>query len=300
MTLYKIFFRLSEVSRGRILIFCAGFVFASIALANLEVRAGETGGSFAKEDKTRISADYRGASFSPRKHQEMNRRALEKIFQEMKLPQDEKFFKDCMKILKCAQWYQDIFYFFKAKAHFDNCCFAEGINHINRRLETIEKEFRKIQIVADRRKRARIFRKMLFNAGRIAHSIQDFYAHSNYVELMQETYLNAREVPPVELWTPAGQKRILNLSGGRLISGKTFYTFPRRCPPGAVSHKKLSKDSARYIAGKKATRWINSEKPQNYNGFEAAALLAEQETYHFLRYFFERYSSAISLESSRR
>jgi hypothetical protein len=97
--------------------------------------------------------------------------------------------------------------------HFDNSTFLAGVEHV-------EALWARIEAGTDR----------MSNFGRLTHTVQDFYSHSNWVELHQH-------VSPVPVW----DMRIAALPSG-LLSGT--YSGRRR-PSGktAPTHAELNKDS---------------------------------------------------------
>lgn len=107
---------------------------------------------------------------------------------------------------------------FESYVHFDNCAFLEGANHIR-------DEWKKIEAEDDR-----LSQEALMAFGRLLHTAQDFYAHSNWIELYLE-----RELIP--LW----DFQVETLPAG-IVSGTWAIGFPKNCGSGAPSHDELNKD----------------------------------------------------------
>lgn len=109
---------------------------------------------------------------------------------------------------------------FNSALHFDNCAFPEGRSHYLACWEEIGS-----QIASGHKKEA------LITFGKILHSVQDFYAHSNWVEL----HLGENPIP---VWD-------LNLDSlpGDIVSGTYLSGFPKKCKSNAPSHESLNKDS---------------------------------------------------------
>jgi hypothetical protein len=116
---------------------------------------------------------------------------------------------------------------FESYVHFDNCAFLEGANHIR-------DEWKKIDAENDR-----LSQEALVAFGRLLHTAQDFYSHSNWIELHLE-----RE--PIPLW----DFQIETLPAG-IVSGTWAIGFPKKCGSGAPSHDELNKDKPDSPEGQK-------------------------------------------------
>jgi hypothetical protein len=129
----------------------------------------------------------------------------------------------CSEWLMAAQWRQDIIRQNMNEAHFDNCAFEAGAAYVASQL----KEATRYASELSRSKTAAAHSDQLADGllamGRALHAIQDFYAHSNFVELADagepaDRSLAAVARPPV--WTDAGAATILALAKSqRLYSG---------------------------------------------------------------------------------
>ncbi len=233
-------------------------------------------------------------AFKPKTHKNINKRMLEKVLIDMNLGMDKSKFEVCRIRLNRSQTLQDFFLPSKSKAHFDNCAFQKSINYINR-IENQNKAFSKeyaeeLAKGEDEKALNLLKRKILFNTGKILHASQDFYSHSNFVEIMQTKYERLEGVPLIDVWSEIGQRRILELQNKNgLISGKAWWVFPKRCSKKSPSHAKLAKDSIKYDSGKEPTTWKNRETGKKLNGFEAAVYFAEKSTYQFLLHTFDKY-----------
>lgn len=111
--------------------------------------------------------------------------------------------------------------------HFDNCDFPGGIEHIAAQWAVIDSE-------ADRHALA-----ALTAFGALLHTSQDFYAHSNWVELHLDT-------APIPVW----DQTLASLPPA-IVSGTWWIGRPKLCGPGAPSHDQLNKDSPTSNEGKK-------------------------------------------------
>lgn len=174
--------------------------------------------------------------------------------------------KRCTDILSRAQWRQDIVKALTASAHFDNCQFTESLAYMQQQLNQADKE-----AVAGDPARA------LAALGRALHGVQDFYSHTNYVELMAQRHARFEDVPMLPLWTTEGRQRLQALVGEGLVSGKVFWESGDLCDASVPAHSTLAKDSAATERGKQpVARW-------HMTHYRAARELAEQATRAFLR-----------------
>lgn len=128
-----------------------------------------------------------------------------------------------------------------SKFHFDNCAFAEGIEYINEQFELALFLCRSDEGAA------------LEAFGRIIHALQDFYSHSNWIELFW---------PIITLWDETIPKG--------LVSGST--RLGKNKLKGAPHHRHLNKDRP----GNKADRDFKAK--YGVSSYELAFNLAEQHT----------------------
>ncbi|MBZ8135075.1 hypothetical protein [Afifella sp. IM 167] len=111
--------------------------------------------------------------------------------------------------------------------HFDNCDFPGGISHIADEWNVIDQLADKHPDVA------------LGAFGALLHTMQDFYAHSNWIEL----HRNDAAIP---VWN---QK--LSSLPAAIVSGTWWIGSPKLCGPNAPSHSDLNKDSPTSREGSK-------------------------------------------------
>lgn len=185
---------------------------------------------------------------------------------------------ECSEWLNEAHYRQDIVEQVLSSAHFDNCDFEGAFKRIDERLV-------EARALAVRGKRAEAMRVL----GQILHALQDFYAHSNYVELMEQVYpTSLSAVRPLLLWTPEGRAAISQLRDGkmkgtvlpngmRLFTGVVWWGWPQKCDAGTPSHGEMAKDSLETDNGKKPA-------PEAWKGrrFHIARQLAQAESLAFL------------------
>lgn len=232
--------------------------------------------------------------FKTKIHKEINTKTLEKVLKELNLTLDKKKFKVCRKGLNSTQFFQDYVLFANSRAHFDNCAFQRSIKYINRLIKQnqsfAEKYQRGFRTARNQRELDLLRRKIIVNTGKIIHTAQDFYSHSNYVELMELKYSNIAEVPLIKVWEEKGHEQILEMQKeNNLISGTAWWVFPKQCSKNSPSHSKLAKDSLKFDMGKRPTIWEDKETNKTLNGFNAAYIFAEESTYQFLLYTFKTY-----------
>ncbi|AUX48235.1 uncharacterized protein SOCE26_097660 [Sorangium cellulosum] len=185
---------------------------------------------------------------------------------------------ECSDWLNEAHYHQDTRAQGSSSAHFDNCDFGGA-------LRLIAAEVQAAKASAARGQREEAVKAL----GRAMHAIQDFYAHSNYVELMEQEHPGDRSaVRPLRLWTEEGRKKVAELaagrldgrplaSGERLVSGVAWWGSPKWCPDGARSHGALAKDSLDMENGK-----VRSPRAWGGTRFHAARALAQAESIAFL------------------
>lgn len=245
---------------------------------------------FTKEtykENSSISAEVN--RFYSSQHNKLNNENLEKVLDELQISLDKKTLNRWKKLLNKALWYQDLFRFFSSKHHFDNCCFKESLEQISKHQKENETDYLVLQNTKVEKERNRRIEKIIFRIGRILHSAQDFFSHSNFVELMQNKYIEIEEVPIVDFWSETGKEMILDLSKKGLVSEKFLLSFPHKCPKNSLSHQEICKDNSKKQAGRRQTTWLNKKSLIKYTGFEAAMIFADKSTYKILYTLFSTY-----------
>lgn len=103
-----------------------------------------------------------------------------------------------------------------SELHFDNCAFALGVERINNLWQLIESN--------EQGNRHIVF-------GTMIHTVQDFYAHSTWIELHENQSL-------IPVWN-------LNLNSlpTDILSGTWQLGNPKKCGQNAPTHDQLNKDS---------------------------------------------------------
>jgi hypothetical protein len=177
----------------------------------------------------------------------------------------------CVELLARAQWRQDVVLSTWAPAHFDNCRFDDSAQYIAALLGEAE------AAVAHGDRDA-----MMVGLGRALHAVQDFYAHTNYVELMAKEVPSFADVPVVDVWHPGAQDRLRALAAKGLVSGEVWWEPGSACASPSRTHAELNKDSPKSTEGVKLTA------PWDMTGFRAAHELALRATHEYLHEFLSR------------
>lgn len=227
-------------------------------------------------------------------HKKIRDRSLSRAVADLDLKVSSKTLKSWRKRLNRSNLYQDIFRFFWARYHFDNCNFRQGIEQVRRFQLEIERDYERLAISTSRSARDKYRGRIMFKTGRIIHALQDFYSHSNYVELSSARFDSIDEVPLVDMWSRDGQDQFLDLINDGLESHYFLLSFPKRCSKRPMPH--LSKDPGRSRAGRVPTRW---KRPggDNYTAFEAAYFLSEVATTHIFKELFKKYPLLVENEN---
>jgi hypothetical protein len=173
--------------------------------------------------------------------------------------------KQCSDVLARAQWQQDIVLALDATAHFDNCRFDESVAVVQTEMRTA--------IAAGKQKQQQ---DALAALGRALHGIQDFYSHTNYVELSAKKYARLEDVPIVTLWNDAGIAELKSLTGSGLRSGYVWWERGDACGKGGLTHAALNKDEPSGHGAEPIVGWKRTHH-------QAARDLAQQATEEFLR-----------------
>ena len=197
---------------------------------------------------------------------------------------------NCSKELVYSVYRQDIMYAFYAPAHFDNCAFDESIYYI----EELLKETEGVVKTAEELRRDGDFRNFgitvaeaMAKLGQALHGIQDFYAHTNYVDLMDKRKKTLDKVKLVKVWTPEGRAMVKQLQGTGLISGVAWWEPGNECPAGSLTHGELNKDKDDGSPG--IDRWKGRKFKQAHNYHRMAKDLAVRTTDAFLAYAFNKW-----------
>lgn len=193
--------------------------------------------------------------------------------------------------LRKALYLQDSYHQFESKAHFDNCAFNDAVAYIDSLLAEVDGHVQAAQASKARGDSAAVEAAMLkafFALGQSLHGVQDFYAHSNYVELSADQVKKSTDIEVVAPWRKAGKDRISELVGGPpgkgLVSGFVFWGFPQTCPKGTLSHADLAKDKATTPSGK-----VKVSHLENRSRYQLAVQLAREASQELINDAFRRW-----------
>jgi|CXWL01.1.fsa_nt_gi hypothetical protein len=183
----------------------------------------------------------------------------------------------CSWQLAKAQWQQDLLAIRESAAHFDNCAFDEALEFIGARLDEADAFVGKKE-----------YGKAMFSLGQALHALQDFYSHSNFIELaVADSPNDSTRSQPVSFWAATGRTALKDLVARGLVSGTVPYSRAetKRCSAGAPTHEMLAKDSPTF--SKHASTVISGWGNKTYH--VAALDLADAATRQYLAYAFQRW-----------
>jgi tetratricopeptide (TPR) repeat protein len=192
--------------------------------------------------------------------------------------------------LRKALYFQDSLHQLESKAHFDNCDFDGAIAYIDSLIEEVNEhvnDAQKAKNTGDFDIAKAAVHEAFFAIGQALHAVQDFYAHSNYVELTEQSVNRVTDLEVIAPWRSEGKTRIKQLrqNGGKdLVSGYVFWGFPQLCPSGSISHADLAKDSETTTSGK-----VKVANLQNLSQYRIAVYLAREASIEFLQDAFKRW-----------
>lgn len=182
--------------------------------------------------------------------------------------------------LRRALYLQDTVHQFESKVHFDNCDFNAATDYIDSLLAEVDGHVRAAKKARDAGDSGGIdsaVKKAFFALGQALHGVQDFYAHTNYVELSVSNVTRSTDIDIVAPWTSSGKDRIKDLSAKGLISGFVFWGFPQKCPSGTASHADLAKDKATTKSGA-----VKIPHFENRSQYQIAVQLAGKASQEFI------------------
>jgi len=189
--------------------------------------------------------------------------------------------------LRRALYLQDTYHQFESRAHFDNCDFDNAGAYIDELLAEVDRHVKQAQEAKAAKDDASMKKSgaaAFFALGQAVHGIQDFYAHSNFVELQAPKVKNVGDLRIVPLWTAPGRERVRALVKDGLVSGYVWWGLPQRCPQGTPSHEALAKDTDQTSSGKRPVPHF-----QNLPQYKVAEFLARESTLTFFGYAFKRW-----------
>jgi hypothetical protein len=194
----------------------------------------------------------------------------------------------CSEQLNAGNYRQDILHSFESNVHYDNCAFDSAFEYIQSLIRQCDTHFRDApQSWHDSSTVPKPVLDGMLVLGQILHAIQDFYAHSNYVELVQQISPVPKEeqdIPIAIVWTEKGQREVQNYIKAGLVSGRVWWTLPHHCEQSAPTHAELAKDSEKSSAGAALSVWERAVGSKKQNNFNVAYNMAHRGTRKFLQW----------------
>lgn len=182
--------------------------------------------------------------------------------------------------LRKALYMQDVVHQFESKAHFDNCDFDGSMSYVKELLAEVgvhAERAKQAELDKDEQARTAAVKSAFFALGQAVHGVQDFYAHSNYVETEAAKVSKVSAIRVLPFWTDAGVADVRKLVATGLKSGFVFWGFPQKCPSGSTSHSELAKDSETTKSGQ-----VRLAHLQNTSQYTASVYLATQASKQLL------------------
>lgn len=187
--------------------------------------------------------------------------------------------------LRKALYMQDVAHQFESKAHFDNCDFDASMSYVKELLAEVgvhAERAKQAELDKDDQARTAAVKSAFFALGQAVHGVQDFYAHSNYVEMEAPKVSRVSAIRVLPFWTDGGVKDVQKLVATGLKSGFVFWGFPQKCPSGSTSHSDLAKDSESTTSGQ-----VRLAHLQNTSQYTVSADLATRASKQLLVYAYK-------------
>lgn len=189
--------------------------------------------------------------------------------------------------LRKALYVQDSLHQFQSKAHFDNCDFDSAIAYVDSLYAEAGTHVEAAQAAkakGDKPGTEAAVLKAFFALGQALHGVQDFYAHSNYVELSKAGVKKTTDLEVVAPWRDAGKAKIAALRKNGLVSGFVFWGVPQVCTSGSISHADLAKDSEATPSGK-----VRVPHLENISQYRIAVFLAREASLQLMQDAYKRW-----------
>ncbi|PHV28797.1 hypothetical protein CSQ93_06420 [Janthinobacterium sp. BJB426] len=182
--------------------------------------------------------------------------------------------------MQIALYMQDIVHQTASKAHFDNCDFSGAIAYIAQLKAELDEhaEAATILLMAKKPLLANLELNLAFlSLGQALHGIQDFYAHTNYVEINIDDASALSDFKVVKTWGNQAEENVKKWQEAGLTSGYVSWGTPKKCAAPYETHGEMAKDSKETDRGKKAI-----SKFGNVTHFEVAQRLAKDASRQFI------------------
>jgi hypothetical protein len=132
--------------------------------------------------------------------------------------------------------------------HFDNNRLVDSINRVNSRIGVARGTLLNAAIPFPNDNVRRAVAQSCIDFGKALHTVQDFYAHSTYLELNVDLIRVSGDVTSVGLWNGESYDGDV-IVGTTLVSGIQTGYVEIAPPPGSVTHDVLNKDKPGSIEG---------------------------------------------------
>ncbi|TKB88261.1 MAG: hypothetical protein E8D43_00105 [Nitrospira sp.] len=189
--------------------------------------------------------------------------------------------------LRRALYWQDSYHQFESKVHFDNCDFDEAVGYVDSLLAEVDRHVVEAKVAHERGDQAATETsalKAFFALGQALHGVQDFYAHTNYVEMSVDQARKSTDIVIVSPWTQSGKNRIKELESSGLVSGYVSWGFPKKCPNGTPTHADMAKDKATTPSGA-----VKVPHLENRSRYQISVQLARGASQELMDYAFRRW-----------
>lgn len=191
----------------------------------------------------------------------------------------------CTDWLVSAQLRQDLFHQQQNEAHFDNCAIDQGAAYVASLVGEAQAAAKRLADATSPAAKDSALADGMLALGRALHATQDFYAHTNYLELEDETAPPPTALGNValpRLWTADGRNALKQWVKDKGLHSGTWPIPPMassRCGEHPEKHGELAKDSRDTPRGGRALArhpsWGKTE-------YDAAHALAERASIEFL------------------
>jgi len=189
--------------------------------------------------------------------------------------------------LRRALYWQDTYHQFESRAHFDNCDFDGANAYLDQLLAEVDGHVdsaRQSKAKGDAGGAEASMRKAFFALGQALHAVQDFFAHSDYVERTKDTVKREADLPVLAPWRAADRTKLKAMRADGLVSGRVWWGEPKHCPGDSLSHEALAKDNAGTRSGS-----VKVPHFRNRTQHEVAVFLAREASVLLMQDAFRRW-----------
>ncbi|HET7433760.1 MAG TPA: HET-C-related protein [Thermoanaerobaculia bacterium] len=189
--------------------------------------------------------------------------------------------------MRRAMYWQDIVHQIESKAHFDNCAFDDASAYVGELTNEVAAHVKEAEArtkAGDAKKAHAATKEAFYTLGQALHAIQDFYAHSNYLELQRDSGVALNAIAVVPVWTAAGRTALTRMQREQhLHSGEVSWGFRKYCN-GGESHHDLNKDTDSSARG-----GVHVKQWQNKSLHRAAREVAVRASLAYLKFAYRQW-----------